>query len=66
MVDVVLVGAELEENLALRYLHGALAAERFDAQIIPFDRPTDVERAAAAIVASGARICGLSMALLVL
>jgi hypothetical protein len=61
MVDVVLVGAELEENLALRYLHGALVAERFDARIIPFDRPSDVDRAAADIVASGARICGLSM-----
>lgn len=61
MVDVVLVGAELEENLALRYLHGALVAEHFDARIVAFNRREDLDRAAAEVVASGARICALSM-----
>lgn len=61
MVDVVLVGAELEENLALRYLHGALVKCGYEARIIPFNFAADLDRAAADVAQSGARVCGLSM-----
>ena len=58
---IALVGAELEENLALRYLEGALRAEGHEVLIVPFDWPRDVERAAQAIVRSGAAMAGFSM-----
>src|SRR5690349_19425967 len=61
MVDVVLVGAELEENLALRYLRGALEAEGFRVDQVVFDGEDDLERAAERIAASRARIAGFSM-----
>jgi radical SAM superfamily enzyme YgiQ (UPF0313 family) len=60
-MDVVLVGAELEENLALRYLRGALTAEGFQVGQVEYDFPDDLDRAAAEIAASGARLAGLSM-----
>ena len=60
-MHVVLVGPELEENLALRYLRGALEAEHHRVTQVTFDAPADLERAAAEIAASGAEIAGLSM-----
>jgi radical SAM superfamily enzyme YgiQ (UPF0313 family) len=60
-MHVVLVGPELEENLALRYLRGALEAEGHLVTQVDFDAPADLERAARAIAASGARIAGFSM-----
>jgi len=58
---IVLVGAELEENLALRYLCGALAAEGHEAILVAFDREDDLERAAREIATSEACIAGFSM-----
>ena len=60
-MHVALVGAELEENLAVRYLRAALEAEGHTVTQIDFDRPSDTERAAAQIVASKACFTGLSM-----
>ncbi|MCC6526918.1 MAG: cobalamin-dependent protein, partial [Polyangiaceae bacterium] len=60
-MHVVLVGAELEENLAIRYLAGALERALHRVSYVVFDGPDDVERAAREIVASGARIAGYSM-----
>ena len=60
-MHVVLVGAELEENLALRYLAGALERAGHRATLVVFDAPRDVERAAREIAASDAPIAGYSM-----
>ena len=61
IMHVALVGAELEENLALRYLHGALAAEGHQVTLVVFDCEADLERAAREIVDSKACIAGFSM-----
>lgn len=60
-MHVVLVGPELEENLSLRYLHGALAAEGHEVTLVQFDFPRDVERAAREIVAARPDLAGFSM-----
>jgi radical SAM superfamily enzyme YgiQ (UPF0313 family) len=60
-MNVVLVGPELEENLTLRYLMGALQADGHAVKIVQFDFPREVERAAHEIAASGADIVGFSM-----
>ncbi len=44
MLQVALVGPELEENLSLRYLASSLTAAGFDSQIVPFDGPNDLQR----------------------
>jgi anaerobic magnesium-protoporphyrin IX monomethyl ester cyclase len=60
-MKVALVGAELEENMAVRYLRAALEAEGHAVTQIDFDRPSDIDRAAAEIVESKACFVGLSM-----
>ena len=60
-MHVVLVGAEFEENLAVRYLWGALEAADHQVTQVVFNRGKDLERAAHDIVASGAAVAGLSM-----
>ncbi len=56
-----LVGAELEENLALRYMASALERQGHQADIIPFNSDADVEQATRQVVESGPEIVGLSM-----
>jgi anaerobic magnesium-protoporphyrin IX monomethyl ester cyclase len=60
-MHVVLVGAEFEENLAIRYLWGALEAAGHRVTHVVYNRRTELEAAARAIVASRAELCGLSM-----
>ena len=60
-MNVVLVGPELEENLTLRYLMGALQAEGHAVTIVQFDFPREIERVAKEIAASGADVAGFSM-----
>jgi hypothetical protein len=60
-MHVVLVGAELEENLSLRYLRGALERDGHTTAQVSFDRADDLERAAREIVLSAAAIAGFSM-----
>lgn len=60
-MHVVLVGAEFEENLAVRYLRGALEHAGHRVTSVVFNEATETERAAREIVASGAPLCGLSM-----
>lgn len=60
---VVLIGVEFEENLSLRYLAGALAAAGYHAvRVQPYNSILEAEALAAAIVAEGADLVGLSMA----
>jgi len=60
-MKIALVGAELEESLAIRYLWGALHAEGHEVVFVPFNEPEGTEAAAAALAASGARLAGMSM-----
>jgi len=60
-MHVALVGPELEENLSLRYLRGALEAEGHRVTQVDFASPREIDRAAAEIARSGAQIVGLSM-----
>jgi len=58
---VVLVGAEFEENLAIRYLWGALEAAGHEVRHVVFNAREDLPVAARAIAGSGAALVGLSM-----
>ena len=58
---VLLVGAELEENLALRYLGGALEAEGHSVAQVDFNNVRGLEAAAGQIARSGAHVVGFSM-----
>jgi len=60
-MHVVLVGPELEENLSLRYLRGALEADGHLVTQVDFEFARDVERAARALVAAAPDIAGFSM-----
>jgi hypothetical protein len=61
MMDVALVGAELEENLGLRYMASALEAKGHRVEIIPFNSEADIRPAAQQILTLEPRIAGLSM-----
>ena len=60
-MHVALIGAELEENLAVRYLRGALEDAGHEVTQIVFDSPADLERAAAELAATRAPLAGMSM-----
>jgi anaerobic magnesium-protoporphyrin IX monomethyl ester cyclase len=58
---IALIGAELEENLAVRYIWSSL--EKAGHEVIPviFNHEEDLERAACELARSGAEIAGFSM-----
>ena len=58
---IALVGPELEENLSLRYIRGALEHAGHEAVQIDFNHPADLEKAAQELAQSSAQIAGLSM-----
>ena len=58
---VALVAAELEENLAVRYLWAALEEAGHEVVPVVFNAEVDTERAALEVAASRADLCGLSM-----
>src|ERR1035438_37562 len=60
-MKVALVGAELEENLGLRYMASALEREGHQAEIVPFNSVHDVASAASQIAALDPEITGFSM-----
>src|SRR5512144_1778228 len=60
-MKIVLVGAEFEENLAVRYLRGALERAGHDVTQVVFNEASDTEKAARCIVDSGAPLTGMSM-----
>src|SRR5262249_44210421 len=61
MLRVALVGAELEENLGLRYLAAALARAGHEAEIVAFDGPDEIPDVAAALARGGHDVIGLSL-----
>jgi anaerobic magnesium-protoporphyrin IX monomethyl ester cyclase len=58
---IALVGAEFEENLAVRYLRGTLEAAGHDVVQIVFNEPAGLERAARELAATGASLAGFSL-----
>ena len=58
----VLVGAEYEENLSLRYLAAALASAGMDASLVAFDRAIDVAQVSRQVLAEKPDMVGLSIA----
>ncbi len=58
---VVLIGAELEESLALRTLAGALQAAGHRIELLPFNGPVALERVATAAAHAEPDLIGLSM-----
>ena len=55
---VALVGAELEENLAVRHLWSALEAAGHEVVHVVFDHGEDIERAARELARSGTALAG--------
>jgi radical SAM superfamily enzyme YgiQ (UPF0313 family) len=60
-VNVSLIGAELEENLALRYITSSLEACGHNVDIVPFNFEPDAEAAVRQTLAFQPQIVGLSM-----
>src|SRR5262245_48603448 len=61
MLRVALVGAELEENLGLRYLVAALARGGHRADVIAFDGPDEIAGVASQLAGGGFDVIGLSL-----
>lgn len=59
--DVALVGAESEENLALRYLASSLIGSGRRVRLVPLRGPSDAEAAAKTVLDIRAGLVGLSM-----
>jgi len=60
-MKIALVGAECEENLALRYIRAALEARGHNVTQISFNAEADTETAAECLARSGAGLAGFSM-----
>ena len=60
-MKVAMVGAELEENLALRYMASALESRGHEVEIVPFNSGEDLPGAVAQINRFDPEITGLSM-----
>jgi radical SAM superfamily enzyme YgiQ (UPF0313 family) len=60
-MNVALVGAELEENLAIRYIASSLEACGHNADIVPFNSEQDMDFAVGRTLAFEPQVIGLSM-----
>lgn len=60
-MKVALVGAELEENLGLRYIASALEHKGHKVEIVPFNSEFDISDAVKRVIAFSPQITGLSM-----
>lgn len=60
-MKVALVGAELEENLGLRYIHASLVNAGHEARIFNFHSPEMVEPVVSRVLRYGPQLVGLSM-----
>jgi len=59
--DVALIGAEIEENLALRYLVSACEHAGLRAVVVPFAAPEEIPRVASQALEARPLVIGLSM-----
>jgi anaerobic magnesium-protoporphyrin IX monomethyl ester cyclase len=60
-MHVALIGAELEENLGLRYMASALEKRNHTATILPFNEESEIEKVVSKTVALNPDVVGLSM-----
>ncbi|OOP56219.1 MAG: hypothetical protein AYP45_10275 [Candidatus Brocadia carolinensis] len=60
-MKVALVGAELEENLGLRYIASALESRGHEVEIVPFNSEFDISDAVKRVLTFSPQITGLSM-----
>src|SRR3974390_1859945 len=60
-MKIALVGAELEENLGLRYIASALETRGHQADIVPFNEARDTDDVVRTVLATAPDITGLSM-----
>lgn len=60
-MNIVLVGAEIEENLSIRYIVSSLRSRGHRAVVVPFNGPEDEEKAAECIMGAEPALVGLSM-----
>lgn len=60
-MKVALVGAELEENLGLRYMSSALERHGHEVEIVPFNTELDIQQTVGQVAAFAPQITGLSM-----
>lgn len=60
-MKVALVGAELEENLGIRYMASSLEARGHQAEIIPFNSESDIENVMRTVLSRSPELVGLSM-----
>ena len=60
-MNLALIGAELEENLGLRYIASSLEAKGHCVAIVPFNSPRDMDSAVKQTIAFAPDIAGLSM-----
>ena len=60
-MKVALVGAELEENLGLRYMASSLERDSHEVVIVPFNSSHDIKAAVEEVCRFGPQIVGLSM-----
>jgi anaerobic magnesium-protoporphyrin IX monomethyl ester cyclase len=60
-MKIALVGAELEENLGLRYMAAVLEERGHQVELIPFNTEHDISSAAQQVTAYAPEITGLSM-----
>lgn len=61
MLKIALVGAELEENLGLRYMTSALEREKHRVEIVPFNTEQDISQTVKQVIAFSPQVTGLSM-----
>ena len=60
-MKVALIGAELEENLGLRYMASALEHKGHQVNIIPFNSKYDIQKTVEQVIHFFPQITGLSM-----
>lgn len=60
-MKIALIGAELEENLGMRYMASALERKGHHTEIIPFNSEHDIQSVARRVITSAPDIAGLSM-----
>lgn len=60
-LTVVLIGAEYEENLALRYLSASVTRAGFATEIVPFNSASDLDEVVARTLAAAPVVVGISV-----
>jgi len=61
MLKIALVGAELKENLGLRYMTSALEREKHRVEIVPFNTEQDISQTVKQLIAFSPQVTSLSM-----